>query len=234
MQDIEKIKNGNTTHSLKHSGFIEITQLSDAVNKMKEEVEERTRDLELLSTQDPLTGIANRRIFDETIQREFYNAFRSQTSISLLLIDIDYFKRFNDNYGHQEGDACLRTITSAISSIITRTSDLFARYGGEEFVVILPNTDEAGMKTISDLIHRAIRSAAITHNSSPINDIVTLSIGGRTSIPTNKDELKQFINETDTALYEAKSVGRDQTIIYKEVKIKKIGQLNISPIHTNK
>jgi len=212
LNDIEKIRDGKVTHNLNHEGFSEISILSDAFNEMKNEVNDRTQELERLTSQDPLTGIANRRYFDESLRREYYDAYRNKQPISLLIIDIDYFKRFNDSNGHLAGDACLQAVTSVISKAVSRPADVVARYGGEEFAVILPSTPATGMKKIAELIQQAIASAAIPHDDSPISDIITLSIGGCTSIPSDKDRMTSIINEADKSLYEAKGAGRNQTI----------------------
>ena len=212
LYDIERIRDGEVTHDLNHEGFSEISILSSAFNKMKNEVNDRTQELERLTSQDPLTGIANRRYFDESLRREYYDAYRNKKPISLLIIDIDYFKRFNDSNGHLAGDACLQAVTSVISKTVSRPADVVARYGGEEFAVILPSTPASGMKKIAELIQQAMASAAIPHDDSPISDIITLSIGGCTSIPSDKDRMTSLINEADKSLYEAKDAGRNQTI----------------------
>ncbi|MCW8853678.1 MAG: diguanylate cyclase [Gammaproteobacteria bacterium] len=217
--DINKIKQGDITHDLSIDGFSEISVLARAFNKMKLEVYQRTQDLERLTAQDPLTGIANRRYFDESLRREYHDAFRNKKPISLLLIDIDYFKCFNDSNGHLAGDACLQAVTGAISSVVSRPSDVVARYGGEEFAIILPSTPAEGMKIVADHIQGAIRKASIPHDDSPISDTLTLSIGGCSIIPTDHDRMTALIDEADKALYQAKDSGRNQSVFSKKSRL---------------
>ena len=217
--DIDRIKQGDITRNLSEEGFSEIAVLSEAFNEMKKQVHERTQELERLTAQDPLTGIANRRYFDESLRREYHEAYRSKSPISLLLIDIDYFKRFNDSNGHLAGDACLQAVTSSISTALTRPSDVVARYGGEEFAVILPATPAEGMKVIAANILHAIRSASIPHDDSPICDMVTLSIGGCSIIPTDHDRMTALVDAADKALYQAKDAGRNQFVFSKKSRL---------------
>ena len=217
--DIDRIKQGDITRNLSEKGFSEIAVLSEAFNEMKAQVHERTQDLERLTAQDPLTGIANRRYFDESLRREYHESYRRRNPISLLLIDIDFFKRFNDSNGHLAGDACLQAVTGAISAVVTRPSDVVARYGGEEFAVILPSTPVEGMKIIAGHIQDAIRSASIPHDDSPISDAVTLSIGGCSIIPTDHDRMTALVDEADKALYQAKDAGRNQSVFSKKSRL---------------
>ncbi|MDH5472593.1 MAG: diguanylate cyclase [Gammaproteobacteria bacterium] len=217
--DIDRIKQGDISHNLKVEGCREISLFAEAFNKMKTEVYERTQDLERLTAQDPLTGIANRRYFDESLRREYHHAYRNKQPISLLLLDIDYFKRFNDSNGHLAGDACLQAVTSVLVDVVTRPSDVVSRYGGEEFAIILPMTPEKGMKAVADQVLRAIRLRAIPHDDSPISNIVTLSIGGCSIIPTDKDRMTSLINEADKALYKAKDAGRNQSVFSNDSRL---------------
>lgn len=217
--DILRIKDGDITHNLSAEGFSEISLLAQAFNEMKEEVDVRTRDLERLTSQDPLTGIANRRYFDESLRRYYHDAYRNKESISVLLIDIDYFKRFNDSNGHLAGDACLQAVAGVISKAVARPADVVARYGGEEFAVILPDTPESGMRVIADHIQQSMHAASIPHDDSPISDIVSLSIGGCSIVPSDNDRMTSLVNEADRALYKAKETGRDKSVFSNDLKL---------------
>ena len=163
-----------------------------------------------MSRTDGLTGIANRRWFDESLAQELARAIRSQTSIGLLLMDIDCFKLFNDNYGHSAGDDCLRAVAQAVQSIVKRPPDLAARYGGEELVCILPDTDAKGVEAVGNALLDAIRGLAIPHAFSKAIDIVTVSIGGVSIIPDEATTPKQVIEAADSMLYVAKEGGRNR------------------------
>ena len=163
-----------------------------------------------MSRTDGLTGIANRRWFDESLAHELARAIRSKTRIGLLLMDIDCFKLFNDNYGHSAGDDCLRAVAQAVQSIVKRPPDLAARYGGEELVCILPDTDAKGVEAVGNALLDAIRGLAIPHAFSKAIDIVTVSIGGVSLSPTEATTPKQVIEAADGALYTSKEGGRNR------------------------
>jgi diguanylate cyclase (GGDEF)-like protein len=171
----------------------------------------RYRDsLKTLSTIDGLTGIPNRRLFDETLTREWRRARRSQTPLSLLMMDIDCFKAYNDHYGHVAGDDCLRRIAQGLSNSAQRPDDLVARYGGEEFVALLPETNLEGAVCLSEKVQRNINLLNIEHLWSKAGDRVTLSIGVATIIPTDRESPLDLIKSADELLYEAKQNGRAQ------------------------
>ncbi|CAK0742951.1 two-component system, chemotaxis family, response regulator WspR [Gammaproteobacteria bacterium] len=171
----------------------------------------RSRDiLERLSTTDGLTGIANRRRFDEYLDFQWRQSSRSGTPLSLLLTDIDYFKNFNDHYGHIQGDSCLKQVAGAIAGVVARSSDLVARYGGEEFVCLLPGTNSAGAQVIADRLLNLVRALAIPHAFSQAADHVTVSVGLTTQIPTAKGSPLHLLEAADQALYHAKNTGRNQ------------------------
>ncbi|BAE52065.1 diguanylate cyclase [Paramagnetospirillum magneticum] len=163
-----------------------------------------------MSRTDALTGIANRRWFDESLAQELARANRSKTSLGLLLMDIDCFKLFNDNYGHSAGDDCLQAVAQAVQSIVRRPPDLAARYGGEELVCILPDTDAKGVEAVGNAVLEAVRGLAIPHAFSKAVDIVTVSIGGVSLIPTEATTPKQIIEAADSVLYASKEGGRNR------------------------
>jgi diguanylate cyclase (GGDEF)-like protein/PAS domain S-box-containing protein len=162
-----------------------------------------------LAMLDGLTGIANRRQFDDTMERELRRAMRDGSALSLLMIDVDHFKTYNDFYGHVMGDACLRQISVAAQDVLHRTSDLFARYGGEEFAAILPNTDSRGAQLVAEQIRRAVELCHLPHAGN-LHGIVTVSIGCATQILTPDTVGNPLLQAADEALYEAKSAGRNR------------------------
>ena len=163
-------------------------------------------------TIDGLTQISNRRAFDQKLEIEWQRAVRENSSISLLLCDVDFFKRYNDRYGHPTGDDCLRSIAKAIESCIRRPADLAARYGGEEFAVILPNTLKEGATLIAEKICLAIANLNIPHESSFVRDRVSISIGITTTLPKQKILPRSLIESADKGLYLAKNQGRDRAV----------------------
>ena len=176
-------------------------------------LKEANKELERLASVDGLTQIANRRQFDEYLEKEWKRMKREQKKLSLILSDIDCFKLFNDNYGHQEGDECLKNVAQAIHSIERRPADLTARYGGEEFVVVLPDTDSAGAVHVAELIRKKVQSLQIPHAHSKAEPVVTLSLGVSTLLPGNDHEPKALITAADEALYEAKESGRNRVAL---------------------
>jgi diguanylate cyclase (GGDEF)-like protein/PAS domain S-box-containing protein len=173
--------------------------------------------LETLATVDGLTGLANRRRFDERLLEEWGRAYRERTCLSLLMIDLDHFKAFNDQYGHPAGDDCLRRVAQILAAEAKRTTDLAARYGGEEFAMLLPNTDAAGCARIGERILREIRDAGIAHKLNFPSRIVTASIGGAVCRPGVERSAghASLVEAADLALYAAKDHGRDRLIMAK-------------------
>ena len=170
------------------------------------------RELERLATLDGLTQLANRRLFDEYLEREWNRQRRDRQPLALILGDVDHFKQFNDTYGHQAGDDCLRAVARAMREQAHRPADLTARYGGEEFAVILPNTDTAGALHVANTIRQAVADLLIPHAHSSAADHVTLSLGVACLIPRDDSSPKQLIDAADNALYRAKSAGRNRCI----------------------
>ena len=179
----------------------------------------RYRDsLKILSTLDGLTGIPNRRYFDDIFQREWYRGVRHQKQISILLLDIDYFKTYNDNYGHLAGDECLRKLVGGLREIGLRTTDLLARFGGDEFILLLPETDANGADCVANKVQEKVKILNIPHAYSEIANHVTLSIGEATTIPSQERSRFDLINYADERLYEAKDNGRNQTMGKRMIK----------------
>jgi len=175
----------------------------------------RTRDLlEQQAFIDGLTKIPNRRRFDEVLEREWERALRNQSKLSLILIDIDYFKKFNDNYGHQNGDVCLQKVGQVLPKAMKRATDFYARYGGEEFAVILPNTDTQGALAIADAVQEELTHLHIPHEYSDTAPHVTCSQGVATFVPSKAQRPKNLIEAADQALYSAKKNGRNSVSLY--------------------
>jgi methyl-accepting chemotaxis protein len=159
---------------------------------------------------DQLTGIYNRRFLNGHLRKIIKSLSRSGGKLSFLLIDIDYFKKYNDTYGHDRGDVCLKTIASALAGCITRDEDFVARYGGEEFAVVLPNTDEGGAGFIAEKMLKKIRECAVPHEKSDVSGFVTVSIGGTSGVVIHSRGEGDFIKLADEALYKSKHDGRDR------------------------
>jgi diguanylate cyclase (GGDEF)-like protein len=172
--------------------------------------------LRLNANTDALTGAANRRQFDVLFQREWDRARRSCEALSLLMVDIDHFKLFNDHHGHQQGDACLRLVAQTMMAMIHRPADVVARFGGEEFVVLLPDTCERGAQHVADMLVQGVAQRAMPHGASPTARHVTVSIGCSTWLPAPPEEGHRtwqgadLLGRADAALYEAKRAGRDR------------------------
>lgn len=174
----------------------------------------RQRDiLARLSSIDGLTGIANRRAFDEFFDKQWNLASRTKLHLSIIMVDVDYFKSFNDNYGHIAGDECLKKVAKAINSSLGRSSDMVARYGGEEFVCLLPGTDLTGLELIVEKIRIHIAELKIPHAYSSVSNYVTVSIGATSTIPSQESSSKTFLELADQLLYEAKKEGRNRAKI---------------------
>jgi diguanylate cyclase (GGDEF)-like protein len=162
---------------------------------------------------DGLTGVANRRRFDEDFDSEWRRCRRNGTSLALVMIDIDHFKRYNDYYGHQAGDTCLRAVANALQGSFGRAHDLVARYGGEEFVCLLPECELDGAQTKAEELREAIASLGIPHEVSPTAAWLTISLGVAVANPDGKNTAEQLLNAADEALYTAKSAGRNRVSI---------------------
>lgn len=190
----------------------EFNILSHEFNQMAASLQKNNEKLSRLSLVDGLTNIANRRSFDKKLEEEWLRSLRAKRPISLLMIDLDYFKIFNDTYGHLAGDDCLRTVGLILKNIANRSSDLPARYGGEEFAVILPETDMQGAYEIAELIHDQVAQREIPHKTSNISQYLTVSIGIATlRKATSKNLPIELVKKADEQLYIAKHEGRNRT-----------------------
>lgn len=170
----------------------------------------KIRKLEEQNFYDGLTNIYNRRFFDESMNRTIKSLSRSSSSLSLLMIDIDFFKKYNDTYGHAAGDACLKIVANTLTGCMQRADDFVARYGGEEFVAVLPNTDESGARVVAERLLAAIQEKRMPHEKSDAADYVTISIGGVTGLVKHTHTADDFIKSADEMLYKSKRSGRNQ------------------------
>jgi diguanylate cyclase (GGDEF)-like protein len=195
-EDLEIIIETLTEH-----GDIIDTQLLEELNEVNS-----------LATIDHLTGLANRRQFDQSITDEWRRCLRDDHPLSLIMCDVDHFKLYNDHYGHQMGDSCLTQVAQAIDHSIRRPGDLAARYGGEEFAIILPNTDTEGSVKVAEKIQDTVKRLKIPHSQSKVSEYITLSLGIGTMIPSSHNSPIQLICEADRLLYIAKQKGRNQII----------------------
>ncbi len=172
----------------------------------------RYRDLlEDLSNIDGLTGIANRRRFDAVLAHEWSRSMRARAQLSLILIDIDHFKEYNDLYGHAAGDSCIKNIAQALRRGLLRTTDIAARYGGDEFACILPETDAPGAENVARMLHESVERLRIRHVHQAAGGMVSISMGIATAEPAAGTQMLTLIEAADSCLYDAKNEGRDQT-----------------------
>jgi diguanylate cyclase (GGDEF)-like protein len=194
-----------------------MAQMRDSLRRTQDKLRKANDQLQRLSAIDSLTGIANRRCFDAALLREWRRCSRSALPLSLLVIDVDLFKLFNDHYGHQMGDECLKVVAHALQETTGRQDDLVARYGGEEFAAILPETNPEGALAVAEDMRAGVAGLRIDHAWSTIAPVVTVSIGVASIIPPKDSEagIPALIKAADDALYNAKESGRNQV---KQVK----------------
>ncbi|MDL2358132.1 MAG: diguanylate cyclase [Pseudomonadota bacterium] len=192
--------------------LIQVSDVSVAVNRERL-LREQALELRSLTFLDGLTGIANRRHFDQAIEKEHRRARRSAMPLSMLMIDIDFFKAYNDHYGHQQGDDTLIKVAGALAAMLQRPMDLIARYGGEEFAVILPDMDSAGSACVAETLRQRVVRLAIPHAAAGGTRRVTISVSVATLAPHSAVEVAGLIGAADRALYTAKRSGRDRVAI---------------------
>ena len=176
----------------------------------RKKVEQQLMDL---SNRDGLTGVYNRRFMDETLNAEWNRLKRDKAPLSLIMIDVDHFKLYNDAYGHQAGDHCLKNIAQVLEGTVNRPADFVARYGGEEFIAILPNTDSEGASYIAEDFRSGIAALELVHRESTTSDFVSVSVGCASMVPSPKDMPTVLVELADKALYQAKSQGRNRVVL---------------------
>lgn len=189
------------------------TELEDKVQQRTQALEEVNHQLEVLSVTDALTRLANRRRFDAVWLDEWQRALRQATPLAVIMLDVDHFKAYNDHYGHQQGDECLRRVGEVLLTTVRRAGELVARYGGEEFVVVLPGTSVIHAMAVAESIRANIQAAGIAHAHSGVAAVVTVSLGVAVGIPTQGDVRDALVHAADAALYRAKDQGRNRVVL---------------------
>ena len=184
------------------------------IEKEKEELLSLNKELDRQASTDGLTGVANRRYLNEFVEREWARSIRENTMISVIMVDLDFFKAYNDNYGHLAGDECLKQVARQMKSNIKRPADLVARYGGEEFAIILPNTDVEGAEVIAEACRKSVEDLAIVHGASAVSSFVTVSLGVACSREAQCRAATDLFAEADSALYKAKQLGRNCVAVF--------------------
>lgn len=200
-------------------GKDEIAELADSFEKFAATIEHQKASLEELSLRDALTAIANRRALDERYLQEIHVASRQRWPLTVMLLDVDFFKQYNDNYGHSQGDDCLKQVADLLKSQLPRKTDFLARYGGEEFAILLPNTNQSGAILVADSILSAFKEAQIPHDFSGVADHITISVGISVSQDVLGEHSIPSFEEADKALYTAKRQGRNRWVMYDETLI---------------
>jgi diguanylate cyclase (GGDEF)-like protein len=197
-----------------------IAQMRYSLLVLTRKLDDANRELTRLSAVDGLTGISNRRRFDETLAREWKRAARCHGEVAVLAADVDFFKQFNDGYGHQVGDECLKTVARTLESQLRRPTDLVARYGGEEFFVVLPETSPEGAWQVAEGLRQAVAALGITHRHSAAAPHVTISVGAasRPALPGQDSGFVSLLKAADAALYEAKRLGRNRVAMAPAVE----------------
>lgn len=200
-------------HSKAYLNQLQRDEAYRALRESQKRLVQINLELQRLSNLDGLTGLSNKRYANEFITNEWIRAIREQTSFSVLMIDVDEFKRYNDTYGHLAGDEVLKRIADTIQTTVCRPADLAARFGGEEFIVILPATSVEGVRSIGEKLCQNIEELKIPHSAAKNNQHVTVSIGGTSVIPQVGESFSPIIEKADAALYEAKRAGRNRVVV---------------------
>jgi two-component system chemotaxis family response regulator WspR len=206
-------------HSRSFQAQLERDEAYRALEALKHQLEVKNAELQLLSAVDGLTGLANRRRFDEALDLECRRARRENAPLSLIMTDVDFFKKYNDAYGHQGGDECLRRVAAVLAQGVRRPADLAARYGGEEFALILPQTSAEGAAIVAEALRTGVAALNILHAGSVAAPHVTLSLGVA-SLEANDPALepKQLVELADVALYSAKRGGRNRFVVHGAIE----------------
>lgn len=193
-------------------------QLAIAIgqSQLYQQLQRANQELDRLVNLDGLTQVANRRCFDQVLQQECCRLRREQLPLSFILCDVDYFKCYNDTYGHLAGDFCLQQIAQAIKAAVKRPADLVARYGGEEFGVLLPNTPLEGVFQVAELIRQKVQQLQLAHVGSSVSEYITLSLGLSSLVPTQEESTEVLVRMADEALYQAKKQGRNRVVAYRQ------------------
>ena len=200
------------THQV--AGAIHLAATKHDLERANEHLARAIETLHRISTTDPLTGVDNRRNFDDALVLEWRRAARLRTPLSLIMIDIDAFKAFNDVYGHQAGDDCLRRVAESLQSHLHRAGDIVTRYGGEEFAVLVAGVERDRAGDLGELLRRSVESMRIEHRACPAADVVTISVGVATMVPDRDGDPAALLKAADEALYAAKAAGRNRVVVH--------------------
>lgn len=195
-----------------------VQQRTQALAEANAELQAANAQLKAFSHTDGLLGIANRACFDERLQEEVGRARRHGQPLAVLMMDVDFFKRYNDSHGHPAGDACLKTVVRAVGGVLVRRTDFLARYGGEELVALLPDTPLSGAIQVAERVVEAVYAAGLPHGTSDAAAVVTLSVGVASAVPTQADDAgfaRDLLAQADTALYRAKHAGRSRAVAFE-------------------
>ncbi len=188
--------------------------LSEQLEAANRQLADANSQLQLLAHIDGLTQVANRRSFDEALQQEWQRALSQHLPLALILCDVDFFKAYNDTYGHQAGDECLRAVAQCLQSCVRGAVDLVARYGGEEFAVILPRASGVEAHRVAERIRSEVQALAIAHEKSAVSPYLTLSLGLASAVPSLEITLESLIEQADQSLYQAKAHGRNCVVVH--------------------
>ncbi len=200
-------------HSAAYLSQLQRDEAYRALRKSQQALMETNLELQRLTNVDGLTGLSNRRYFDEYYETEWINAVREQKPVSILMVDIDHFKQYNDTYGHLAGDEILRSVALALKQTFARPKDLAVRMGGEEFVVVLPHTTAAELAVLATRAVLAVEALNLPHSASPVAGHVTISVGGATRTPAPEEFSFSLVEAADKAMYEAKRTGRNRAVL---------------------
>ena len=203
-------------HSAAYLSQLQRDEAYRALRKSQQDLMETNLELQRLTNVDGLTGLSNRRYFDEYYETEWLNAVREQKPVSILMIDIDHFKHYNDTYGHLAGDEILKSVALALKATFRRPRDLAVRMGGEEFVVVLPQTTATELAVLATRAVLAVEALNLPHIASPVADHVTISVGGATRTPERAGSPFSLVEAADKAMYEAKRAGRNRAVLTTE------------------
>ena len=222
---LNQLGTGSASQPPKHSFITELRNISAALENLgtylslatvrSQKLASEHDHFQKMSLVDGLTGVGNRRAFDDKLESLWLHALQNCTPLALIMLDVDTFKRYNDSLGHQAGDECLRRIAAAMSRA-ARSTDVCARYGGEEFALLLPGADAATAQAVAARVHAEVAREQLPHPSSPVGDLVTVSLGvsSLTPLEKQKEESQMLVRQTDSALYAAKAAGRNRTCVY--------------------
>ena len=195
----------------------QLKNYSDELTITNMKLTDLNEELKRISSSDGMTGIANRRYFDEYLEREWQRAKREKVPLTLVMLDVDFFKSYNDTYGHMAGDECLKLIASMLKALPKRTADVVARYGGEEFAIVLPNTDRRGAAVVGEKVRVGVEKLGVEHKASSISKHVTVSVGVAVIVPKQDDLSPIIVATADRALYQAKVGGRNQIKVAEDI-----------------